>query len=363
MFPKTSGYLHSLPPEVRAVINYLEDFLPDFPSEEIEVYQDTSQVAIELLAGVMPEIHPGLVRVQRMSSYNVVQAGTAHRESPHRMQLMIARQLAGQYWGQSTLPASSRERWLLNALSDTYAYLYIRGVHGFEAYADMMKEVRLDLEKPEELFDYRTTDWRRSTAARRAMALTAPPMMTDVPERLREAYGVYVLAEMLRNRLGDEVFFSALESLAVERRGQRVTTEMMQNIFEQQANQDLSDFFDYWIHGGFFPKITVTIPRTVEDGWLRGCVETNIPYGAFDVPVRILDRDGERIHEALVDVKEGKGHFQLSALTGEIDVELDPYGMVLAKKRQVRRVDALPCASVFEAEADATLSVEETLEY
>ncbi|MEL6349857.1 MAG: hypothetical protein AAFV53_42535, partial [Myxococcota bacterium] len=354
LFPKYDGYQVQFPPELRRIVSFYERFLPDFPANEIEVYQGPSQTLARALTGASEAAGPGLVGIEMVATTSVTGGSAVRRENPYLTQHMIARQVAAQYWGQQLKPASSREAWLFQALSDAYGYFYIRGAFGFDAYAKVMTEVREDLERPYEISVSRgaDSDFRNKSALSRALALTTPPGLTDIPARIRNAYGVYVIAEMLRNRIGDAVFFEAIDKLAQERAGQRLTTEIFQTIIEESTGRDWSNFFDYWVHGGFLPSIVVSVPKDPPEGTFRGCIETDIPYGAIDVPIRIVDQDGERMVEALVDVVEGRGYFEVSQRDGKVEVEVDPYGMVLAAKRTVKTVNTLPCEDVFAADAE-----------
>jgi len=352
LFPARGDYLPSFPPEIRQVLNFYDRFLPAFPRSEIEVYQGPSQLPFAALTGNPNSPSPGVVGIQTVSATTVTSAGAVRAENPHQARRMIARQLAGQYWGQSASPASSRDAWIQDALADSFAYFYIRGVFGFDAYAEVMAELRQDLEEPYELSagQNANTAWKKSSARSRALSLTNVPWMTDIPGQLRNAYGTYVLAEMLRNRLGDQVFFGALDRLAAERIGERMTTEQLQLIFEEAAGHDLSDFFDYWIHGGFIPELTVEYTQD-PDGTVRGCILSDVPYGVFDVPVRLVDEDGGRMVEAMRDVVDGQGFFSVPDRAEDVEVEIDPYGMVLAAGRRVKQVSELSCEDVFEADA------------
>lgn len=344
LFPDTGDALPMFPPEVRRVVSFLERFLPDYPLEEVEVYQGPSALPLAVMVNGFRQGNYGMVGIQRVSNTSVTATGSIRRDNPHLAQMMIARQVAGQYWGQAIAPASSRDSWLLESLADAYAFFYIRGAFGFDAYASMMEARREALEDPREVSmgSGSTSQWKNKEARRRSYSLTGAPTMTDVPENVRGNYSAYVISEMLRNRLGDDVFFSAINQLARERRDKRVTTELFQTILEENSGQDLSNFFDYWIHSAFIPSIEVAVLK--DSGELvRGCIMTDIPFGIFDVPVRVVDRQGGRMVEALVDVVNGEGYFEVPEREGESTVEVDPYGMVLAFSRDIKVVNELPC--------------------
>lgn len=352
LFPSMGDRMPLFPSEIRQVVSFYDRFLPTFPRTELEVFQGPTTLSFAALTGSEEAPSPGLLSVQTVRPTTVTAAGALQRENPNNARRMLARQIAGQYWGQSISPASSRDAWIAESMANSFAYFYIRGVYGFDAYAEIMAELRDDLESPYELSAGQgaNTALRRATARRRALSLTNVPWMTDIPAQRRNAYGTYVIAEMLRNRLGDQIFFGALDRFVEDRNGLRMTTEQLQLVFEEAAGYDLSDFFDYWIHGGFIPKVALEYQQD-EEGTVRGCILSDVPYGVFDVPIRVVDQDGERMVEAMRDVVDGQGFFEVPARDADATVELDPYGMILAAGRKVKAVKELSCEDIFEADA------------
>jgi aminopeptidase N len=147
--------------------------------------------------------------------------------------------------------------------------------------------------------------------------------------------------------VGNTAFFLALDRLAQRRKNMRVSTDDLQAILEETSGQDLSDFFDYWIHGGRIPKVSLTYALVDQEEGVQqveACVSADIPFGSFDVPVEIKDASGEVA--ALVDVNDGSGEFSVPGRSGDIEVLLDKdTHMVLYKRsvKQVSSVDKLPC--------------------
>jgi hypothetical protein len=176
--------------------------------------------------------------------------------------------------------------------------------------------------------------------ATRLLSLTAAPAHTDIPASIRADYGTYVLASMLRPRLGDEVFFSALEQFAAEYAGSAVTTEDLQTTFELTAGADLSAFFETWIHGGALPALSLKYAIS-DDGSIRGCIDSSVPLGTLDTQLWVSDSSG--VVEAMVQVVDGQGRFEVAPRSGEITIALDPEAITLASRRSVRVDDELSC--------------------
>ena len=73
-----------------------------------------------------------------------------------------------------------------------------------------MTAVRNILEKPRE----QDNAWKTLDARTRSYSPAGSTRFSDVPEKFRSDYAFYVLSEMLRLRIGNQAFFSAMEELA-----------------------------------------------------------------------------------------------------------------------------------------------------
>src|SRR6185503_7443323 len=64
-------------------------------------------------------------------------ASEGERENAYLAQTLLARQLAGQYWGQAIQPASTRDAWITDGLADAYALFYLRAALKNEEHPDV----------------------------------------------------------------------------------------------------------------------------------------------------------------------------------------------------------------------------------
>ena len=344
LFTSEGWALPMFPPEVRRVVTYLERFLPDFPNDEVEVFQGKDTFVANAM-GARRSPPAGLVSVQQVKVSDVGQATPIEEEDPHYTQTMIARQIAAQYWGQRLAPATSRDAWMTAALADAYAAFYVRAAFGKEDYAKRVAGVRRSLEQPVE----RSYNYKQVTRPDRFMSLSGSTVLTDVSSKVLQDYAFYVVAEMLRFQVGDQDFFRALDRLATRRMGQRVTTEMLQAAMEETSEQDLSDFFDYWVHGGLVPELAARVQVTGDNDArsVSGVICSSVPFGTVSVPLVVTDQKGKRSVQAFVRVVDGEGRFTLDGRQGDPKVEIDPDGFILAYGRKVQEVREAPtCAGL-----------------
>lgn len=337
LFVPESVYLSSFPPEIRRVVSFLDRFLPDFPLAEIEAFQGRDTFTGSVLNSGRPTAAYGLISVQQVTSGSVGGTSAVEAEDAHYTQTQIARQVAGQMWGQTVAPATARDTWIADALSDLYAAMYVRAAFGPEAYDARVGAVRAGLVDPVE----RAYNFKQVARADRPMSLTGSAY-SDISDKVLADYGFFVLAESLRSEIGDKAFFKALDRLAKRSSGQRITTEQLQEAFEETSEMDLSGFFDYWIHGGLAPKVSAVV--RVQDGVVDGVLCSSVPFGAISVPVMVSDK-GDRQVVANVPVVDGQGAFKVDGRQGKVKVEIDPDGLLVLYGRDVKVVSETPrCA-------------------
>ena len=327
------------PPEIRRVVSFLQRFLPKLDADELEVYHGPAMLPESARTSGFRWGRAGLIQLRDIKTPGVGANTEIQNSYPGLTQYMLARQVAAQYWGQRTPPNSSRDMWVTTALADAYAAFYLRAALGKDTWKKRVGQVRKRLQRDR---------WNRETQKlRRPLSLSEPAKLSDVSERLRSDYGFYLIARSLKDRVGQPAFFLGIDRLAQRRDHIPVTTADLQSVFEETSGEDLSDFFDFWVHGGRIPKLTLKYALlSNEEGThdLHGCIESDVPFGSFDVPVVVEDGTDELA--ALVDVDNGYGSFKVSGRSADVDTQLDPTNQLIFYDRKVSKVaslDALSC--------------------
>lgn len=62
---------------------------------------------------------------------------------------------------------------------------------------------------------------------------------------------------MLREKLGDKLFWKSLKQYSLINRGQSITTQHLKSNFEQVSGTDLTTFFNRWVYGQEIPTLTL----------------------------------------------------------------------------------------------------------
>ncbi len=332
------GALEVFPAEVRRVMTYYDRFLPPLNVGEIEVYQDRDRptLGLEHSGHGVVEIHQ-LWRPDR---------SRINKYDPDVGKAMLARSIARQYWMHEVSPEGMQDDWFATVLPEIFAGYYLRNINGPIEYRQRMRDVRDLLEDPAEQVNFLVggSEGDRFTLKRGANhSLTGFSREDLVVPELERYYGLFVIGEMLRTRMGDEPFFSGMDEVFRLNRGGTATTEDFLQAWQARSESDLGPFFDFWIRGGLVPEITLEhATRPTEEGleWV-GCLSADIPFGTFQVPVRV--EDGDRVRDELVEVVGGQGRLVLSVQTDEVTASVDPEGQILAYKRKSKAAKELSC--------------------
>jgi aminopeptidase N len=268
-----------------------------------------------------------MVNVQVMESTSRHVGGSP--DDNHLVHRVYAHELAHQYWGHLAPPASIEDFWIAETFSEVFSCMYVGAAFDPKECASEMKDKRLY--------------WEARDPGPLATASLSRAYSTFRQPRVVYDYGPYLFAEMLRPRLGKEAFFGALDLLLTEHPHEPVTTERLQQYLEAASGQDLSDFFDFWVHSGFVPHLQLS--WTVDGSDVVGEVTSDVPFGTFDVAVRVWDPKGDETKQAWaqVQVVDGVGRFVVPrpGPAKRLKIELDPDLRTLARSRAVKRVDEL----------------------
>lgn len=327
LFPNTSSKAGMFGPEVRRVLVFFQGFLPNYDQQEVDVFQDRSLLINETRRMKRLETQYGMVKIQTISPSAVGVTNELREEDAKRAQTQIARQLAGQYWGQRIAPNNETDTWITIALADAYAAYYIRATFGQEEHEKRMLGVRNQLEDPKE----QDIAWKRLDAKTRTYSPAGATRLSDVPQKYRSDYAFFVVSEMLRLQIGNQAYFHALEKLSSL---ERINTETLKRVFEESSKQSLDDFFDFWIYGGYIPSINASLRYSKEESFL--CLTSDIPFGVMDVPVRIQMPD--KSFDVIITIKDGEGSAVLPNIPKDTTIEVDPLKLLLAFQRDEQSI-------------------------
>ncbi|MEQ1566134.1 MAG: M1 family aminopeptidase, partial [Myxococcota bacterium] len=307
------GAVEAFGPEVRRVVQFYQGWLPEFPVREIEVLEEPRQ-----LGGFRWVAAHGMIDVQQMSVPSGDPLQGVHNvrwTQPHLENAVFAHELAHQYFGHLVPPASREDFWIAESFSELFSCMYVAAAFGAE-------DCRIRQNANRKAWEGTARPWWDATLSGAYQQPDPGPVVYD--------YGPYMLGEMLQRRIGLEAFFGGIDLLLREHPHEPLTTERLVSYFEGTSGKDLDPFFAYWVYGGTLPAIDAT--WSAKGRSVTVAVTADVPFGTFDVPVRVKSDQGEV--DLWVTVVDGAGTVTAAAPPGKVTrVSVDPDGWVLATRR------------------------------
>ena len=215
------------------------------------------QLTVSPIPGTFGQGFPGLIYLSTLSYLKSLPSS----RSPATLQtelffedVLQAHEVAHQWWGNRVTAATYRDVWLMEALANYSALLYLekrKGVHSVEL---MLDSYRADL--------LAKSDSGQIVDSNGPIVLGARLENSQEPRAWRDIVygkGSWIL-QMLRRRMGDERFFSMLRELMERYGGKEISTEDFRELaagFLPPKSDDpkLEAFFAQWVYDTGIPSL------------------------------------------------------------------------------------------------------------
>jgi|GEM_PF-186664 len=300
--------------EAGRILEFYESRFGPFPFENLRIVQRLwstagghSPASFIILNDLPRIINPGPGFPERLVSSP---SGPVDLSSQWK-EYFLAHEIAHQWWGQGVSWARYKDQWLSEGLSQYASLLYLRSKYGDEAGASILKKFSQWTEKK--------SHWGPITMGSRLS-------FTDYEAYQAIVYNkTSVVLDMLRDLLGDDVFFSGLKEFFAERKFSAAATGHFKRVMETVSGRDLQAFFRLWFDSYLLPNIRAHY--TLEKG--RASVTLKIRLSqlnesfAFPLWVSWEDETGVRRREKLI-VEKKQEEFVLELQTLPHRLELNP---------------------------------------
>jgi aminopeptidase N len=293
-------------------------------------------ITVSPIPGTFGQGFPGLIYISTRA-YLTNPAGPASGLNESQRiyfdEFLQAHEVAHQWWGNRVTTTFYRDGWLMEALANVSALLYL--------------EKRKDLRSAETMLDsYRGLLLEKGPNGQIADAagpLTFGPRLTSSlsPAAYRTVTygkGVWVM-QMLRRRMGDERFLALLRDLTKQYDHRELTTDE----FRQAAaahlpphtdDPKLETFFEQWVNGTGIPslKLAYSVKGKAPQLRLVGTVSQSDVAPDFStlVPVEIETARGQTITQWVRTGGES-ATFTVPLTQAPLKVALDPHYAVLRR--------------------------------
>lgn len=151
------------------------------------------------------------------------------------------------------------------------------------------------------------------------------------------------VVHMLRDTVGDEIFWKAINTYLSRHRFDNVTSSDLKSVFEEESGKDLTWFFEQWVYGTGYPKLRITSTYSRRTGALTVAVsQTQAPGrltpAAFRLPLDIAVQtpSGVRMFSMPLLKRTEVASFALGEIPDSI--EADPAFRIPVKSVEVSSV-------------------------
>ena len=195
---------------------------------------------------------------------------------------LMAHEIAHQWFGNSVTENDWHHIWLSEGFATYLVAVYQEKTYGKEKFDETMKSARdrvigFDMRSPKPVVDTTVTDLMRLLNANSYQK------------------GAWVL-HMLRNELGDDLFWKGMRSYYEDFRDKNALTRDFQNIMEKVSNRNLDHFFKQWLFRAGQPDLMITTIPDEKEGFTDINIEqTQDSLFSFDIELQIKDSNGLQI--------------------------------------------------------------------
>lgn len=189
----------------------------------------------------------------------------------------LAHEIAHQWWGQGVTWEDYQDQWISEGIAQFSALLYLKKKHGEKIFRNILKKL---------------SKWTEKKAEWGPITLGARISYFDIEAYQAIVYGKACLVlNMLRDLVGDELFFQAMRGFFNEYGYKAACTGDFLQYFQEISRIDLTSFFNKWFESHILPE--ARIKHTVEKG-----------EKGFRLSVQILQQKGPFIFPLWIEWRE-----------------------------------------------------------
>ena len=287
------------------------------------------------IPGTFGQGFPGLIYLSTLSYLKDRPAGNMATPSLDLFfdDVLQAHETAHQWWGNRVTTENYRDSWLMEALANYSALLYLEKRRGSRAIDQMLSEYRSGLLEKNQ--DGETVESAGPIVLGQRLQSSLQPAGWRA---ITYGKGSWIL-HMLRHRMGDQRFLAMLGDIVKRYDHASITTELFRKSAAQflppkSEDPTLEGFFDQWVYGTGIPalKLTYVLKGQAPAIRLVGTLTqsgVDEDFSAF-TPVEIQLARGQSVTRWIASSSEPVT-FTVALKQAPLKVVLDPHNAVLRR--------------------------------
>lgn len=223
----------------------------------------------------------------------------------------LAHELAHQWWGQAIGWKSYNDQWLSEGMAQFGTILFLREKYGEKAFSQILKNFSKDINK--------MSKWGGITMGSRISYHGFDAYQTIVYNKTS------LVLNMLKDLLGDEVFFFAVRKFFEQHKYSAVRSGSFFRAMQDVAGMDLQRFFDRWFNSHLLPDVRVLYTVHSDPAGFRLVVKILQVGDQFVFPLWIEWLEGEEKvrQKVLVESRVTNVEFELKNEPSKIKINPD----------------------------------------
>jgi len=325
MPPDPKARLRALAQEVGAAMEFMSGHFGPPPLKTLTVSP---------IPGAFGQGFPGLLYLSTLAYLNADDLPMAARTDSQRRffgELLHAHEVAHQWWGNLVASASYQDEWLMEALANYSALMYLEKRKGRKALEEVLDEYRRHLVFEPEAGKPVESAGPIVWGSRLNSSQTSGSWRVILYEK-----GAWII-HMLRVRMGDARFLKMLNALAQRHRYSRVNTDDFRVLaaeFLPPGSDDakLENFFEQWIYGTGIPalKLAQSVKGKAPKVRLTGSVTQSGVNEDFSIAVPVvIQLPGRRSVTKWIHSSDEAVSFSADLPQALVKVAIEPYSILL----------------------------------
>jgi aminopeptidase N len=292
--------------EIPAILARFESWFGPFPYEKLSVIQRLHPTA----GGHSPASFVVLNEVPRSPDILPPQPVSSPVDLSRWREYFLAHEIAHQWWGQAVAGERYHDQWLSEGLAQFAAVSYLRAKFGEDAYAGIIK---------------RFSQWTERTSRFGAVTLGSRLSYLDFEAYQALVYDKSAVAlAMLRDLLGEDVFFKGLRTFIATYKYKLTRTANFIKIMETVSGRDLKTFFNGWFDSYLLPEVRVASAVQAQGGEHVLRFRITQTRGVFVFPLRVTWEENGRGVRKMLEVNAAAQEFEFRTAGRPRRIRINP---------------------------------------